>query len=145
MAAGRNRLPTATTQTVMTELVHHAQGDFLSGTVDFTGTALESTGNGIAAAGYVVSASGVGAGVGTAISGVGNGMARIGTGMKTLANIAEGNYGQIVVTTAGALIGRGTSNLAAYGSQGREAIEGGVNAFFTPMNTLIGNIKYKQQ
>ena len=132
-------------QGLMTDMIHQGQGNFIKGTADFGGTVLETTGSGLAVAGYAVSATGVGAGVGATMSGVGNGMARIGTGVRVLVNINEGNYGQIVVSSAGFLLGAGTSKIANVGSMGRETIKGGVNLFFTPMNTMVGNIKYKQK
>lgn len=132
-------------QGLMTDMIHQAQGNFVKGAADFGGTVLEASGNGLAVAGYAVTATGVGAGVGTMMSGLGNGMAKIGTGVRLMVNVNEGNYGQIVVSAAGVVLGVGTSKLANYGSMGRESVEAGVNLFFSPMNTMVDNIKYKRR
>lgn len=132
-------------QGLMTDMLHQAQGDFIGGAADFGGTVLEAGGNGLAVAGYVVSATGVGAGLGAAMSGVGNGIARIGTGLKLVINVNDGNYGQAGITFLSGGMNYGVGKIAAYGAAGREAIDGGVNLFFTPMNIMVGNIKYKRK
>lgn len=120
--------------------IHNAQGDFFLTGADIIGTGLEMAGNGLAVIGYGVSATGVGAGTGTIMSGTGNILSFIGGGIRLGVNLKKGNYGQAVIGLVGMGLNFGTGYMAKFGSAGRENIEGGVNLFFSPMNSMVGNV-----
>lgn len=128
---------------LMTDLIHRGQGEFIAGAADFAGTALEKSGNGLALAGYAVSATGVGAGVGAAMSGVGNVMMYVGSGTQIIMNIQSENYGQAGILVGGVMMNFGIGRIVKYGAVGKEEINGAANLFFTPVTTMISNIKMK--